>query len=93
MSKRTSDAHLALRSWSVTDWPAEIYPGTASKARYLIRAHRDELLKAGALSRVGRDFVVLGLGYLRWLEAQSNRVEGYRIALNDRRAPVDQAAA
>jgi hypothetical protein len=36
-----------------------------------VRVHRQELVAAGALSRVGRELVVLGARYVRWLERKA----------------------
>jgi hypothetical protein len=69
-------------SWSINRWPADVYPGSPSRARYVVRVHRNELLHAGALSRVGRDLVVLGERYSRWLEKNCVNVPGYEIAAN-----------
>jgi hypothetical protein len=48
--------------------------------------HRDELRDAGALTRIGRDLVILGAGYSAWLQKQVNRVDGFEIAPNRTRA-------
>jgi len=69
-------------SWSLNHWPPDVYPGSPSRARYVVRVHRNELLQAGALSRVGRDLIVLGERYGRWLEKNSANVPGYEIAAN-----------
>ncbi len=69
-------------SWALDEWPSFCYPHRASRARYLIRSHRNELVAAGALTRVGRDLVVLGAGYSAWLSKQSARVDGFEIAPN-----------
>jgi hypothetical protein len=69
-------------SWAVDDWPVTVYPCRASRGRYVVRAHRDELISAGALVRVGRGLVVLGAGYSAWLVKQKSRVEGFEIAPN-----------
>jgi hypothetical protein len=58
-------------SWDLEGWPAHVYPHNTSRAKYLIRVHRNELFLAGALSRVGREFVVLGARYARWLESKT----------------------
>lgn len=70
-------ASLSLSSWSVAGWPPTVYPGDAQRGRYLVRAHRDELLRAGALARVGRELVVIGPRYVRWLERRTADVAGY----------------
>jgi hypothetical protein len=82
MPKREPSAQPAPHSWDLEHWPPGVYPHTEGRARYVVRAHRDELLAAGAISRVGRELVVLGSRYARWLEGQSTRVPGYEIAAN-----------
>lgn len=72
----------APQSWDLEHWPAHVYPHTEGRARYLLRAYRDELLAAGALTRVGRELVVLGARYARWLEKRSAEVPGYVPAAN-----------
>ena len=64
-------------SWSLNTWPPSIYPHTPERARYLLRSQSDSLTKAGALSRVGRELVVLGERYGRWLERQASNVPGF----------------
>jgi hypothetical protein len=73
---------LIPNSWALDDWPCGIYPGKTSRARYTIRSHRDELIRAGALVRIGRDLVIMGAAYVSWLHKQSNQVDGYDIAPN-----------
>ena len=72
----------APHSWSVDAWPQNVYPNDPGKARYLIRANRDALLAAGALSRVGRALVVIGGAYTKWLDQQRNRVVGFECSAN-----------
>lgn len=69
-------------SWPITLWPPEVYPNDPSKGRYIVRAHRKELVAAGALTRIGRDLVVFGAGYSKWLAKQSGRVAGFEVAAN-----------
>ena len=69
-------------SWACEDWPSSVYPGKPSRGRYIVRAHRDELVAAGALTRIGRDLVVIGSGYSAWLAKQGGRVRGFEIAPN-----------
>jgi hypothetical protein len=69
-------------SWTIEEWPSGIYPNKPSRARYTIRAHRDELVRAGALVRVGRDLVVIGPSYAAWLHKHGAQVCGYKIAPN-----------
>jgi len=69
-------------SWAVDDWPAHVYPCRPSRGRYIVRAHRDDLVSEGPLVRVGRGLVVLGAGYAAWLAKQKGRVQGFEIAPN-----------
>jgi hypothetical protein len=69
-------------SWNIENWPPEIWPNTVERGRYVVRAYRDSLLVAGALSRVGRELIILGARYQRWLEKNASNVPGYTIAPN-----------
>jgi hypothetical protein len=69
-------------SWSLESWPQHVYPHSPGRARYICRAHRNELLAAGALTRVGRDLVVFGAQYQAWLQSQTPRVSDFQIAPN-----------
>ena len=69
-------------SWAVETWPADVYPHRPNRARYLVRLRRDELMAAGAIVRVGRELVVIGARYSRWLERQASRVPDFEIAPN-----------
>lgn len=75
-------------SWSLKDWQPEIYPNSSGKARYLIRANRDELTAAGALVRVGRELVIIGVPYVRWMQKKGAAVHGYECPANKDRAAV-----
>jgi hypothetical protein len=86
MTRRyVSSAASAPHSWDLEHWPQAVYPHSESRARWLIRAHRDELLAAGALVRVGRELVVIGDRYARWLQAQAANVPGFESNANRRR--------
>ena len=80
-------------SWAVDDWPPTVFPGRASRARYITRVHRDSLLAAGALTRIGRELVVLGAAYSAWLSKHSSRVENFEIAANRARRATEADAA
>lgn len=54
-------------SWSLSTWPAAVWPNEPRRARWVLRSHRSELMEAGALSRSGKTLIVLGRGYARWL--------------------------
>jgi hypothetical protein len=57
----------------------------------VLRVHRHELLAAGALSRIGREIIVLGERYCRWLEKHTADVPGYQTPM-DREPPIAVAA-
>jgi hypothetical protein len=83
-------AQPAPHSWAIESWPSHVYPHSPGKGRYLVRCNRTALLAAGALTRIGRDLVLLGSPYSRWLESQASRVDGFEIAPN--RVPTEAAA-
>lgn len=75
-------AELAPHSWGLRNWPSTVWPHTEKKARYVVRANRTELVSVGALSRVGRELVVLGGRYTRWLECRASEVPGYELPMH-----------
>lgn len=75
-------------SWSVATWPREVWPHDSHRARYVVRANRDDLIAAGVLTRVGRELVILGDRYGRWLQRKSADVPGYEVAANRTRGRV-----
>lgn len=77
-------------SWSIADWPPTVYPNDPKRGRYLVREHKADLLASGVLSRVGRELVIMGARYSRWLERQASRVPDFECAANAAR--VEQAA-
>lgn len=82
MTSPKNPVQPAPHSWSVPDWPGFIYPGNGSKGRYLIQTHRAELVRAGAIVRIGRDLVVMGAPYTRWLATKGHLVLGYEAPPN-----------
>jgi hypothetical protein len=82
MSRKIKHAESAPHSWHLEHWPTSVYPHTAGRARYVLRAHRAELMACGALSRVGREIVVLGERYCRWLERHTADVAGFMPAMH-----------
>ena len=78
---RTPGADIP-HSWDISSWPESVYPNSPSRGRYLIRKHKDDLLREGALCRVGKELVCIGARYARWLEKQAANVPDYEIAPN-----------
>lgn len=89
MSSNESVARVP-HSWSVCDWPCSVFPGSSSSARWLVRSNKSDLVAAGALVRVGRQLVVIGSRYARWLERQASEVADFKIAPN-RKEPFGEA--
>jgi hypothetical protein len=77
MAIRPTRADPIPHSWAVSNWPAGVYPNRASSGKYTVREHRDELISCGALTRVGRELVVIGAGYAVFLARQAEKVPGY----------------
>lgn len=75
-SRRSSDG--APHSWELNSWPAEVWPHDPRRGKWLVRAYRKELVRAAALSRVGRCIVVMGAPFTRWLESRSSQVIEFR---------------
>jgi hypothetical protein len=75
-------------SWDLPMWPGNVWPGDSKRARWLVRAYRDELMRYGALSRAGRTLVVIGRGYSAWLEQRASHVPGYLSNNPDMRKPL-----
>lgn len=76
-------------SWSIDCWPADVFPGDPGKAKWLVRERRRELVEANCLARIGRQIIVFGGPYRKWLESRAGRerVIGFEIAPNrDRRS-------
>jgi hypothetical protein len=85
MKRKTTAAAQAAplpHSWTVEQWPSTVFPNQTAKARYLLRVHRDDLLRAGAIARVGRELIIFGGPFDRWLKRGAANVQGYRIAPN-----------
>lgn len=91
MTQRTpSTAAPAPHSWDLEHWPPGVYPHAEGRARYLLRCHRDELMAAGALVRVGRELVVIGDRYSRWLQTRAADVPGFQSNANVTRVATQQ---
>lgn len=75
-------AELVPPSWDIEHWPPNVYPHTSGRGRYVVRTHRVALLAEGALTRVGRDLVVIGAGYAKFLAKRAASVANYDIPPN-----------
>jgi hypothetical protein len=73
------------QSWSVKNWPAHVAPGGPVAGRAFIRRNMEQLLECGALSRVGKELVVLGAGYALFLSKNMTNVRGWMCPANKRR--------
>jgi hypothetical protein len=73
------------QSWSLKTWKEQaphVWPGDGTRARMLVRLHRAELTSFGALTRIGRELVFIGVGYQKWLASNTSRVPGYEVPMN-----------
>ncbi len=86
MKNQTPTVAVLPYSWNYKNWPSDVPPFTAKAARRLVYEHRPELIRAGAISRIGRKVFILGAGYAKFLANGITRVEGFEIAPNKRRA-------
>ena len=82
MATKTPHPH----SWSVKCWPDHVYPSSPANARYLVRANKDSLILEGALVRVGRELVIIGDRYVRWMQKKGSAVPGYECPANKGKA-------
>ena len=64
-------------SWDLKSWPPEVFPGTSDRARWLLRAYRNELIASGALARTGKTLVVIARGYSKWLDKRVAHVTSF----------------
>jgi hypothetical protein len=93
MAKRVMMAQPMPQSWAAKDWPSEVFPGSARRARKLIKTHRADLMAAGALGRVTRDLIIFGQGYAAWLAAHTAGVSTYVCPANVHRQRAAAAPA
>lgn len=75
-------AALPPHSWRTKDWPPFVYPGNCSSGKRIVWANQDTLVRLGALARCGRELVVFGGPYVKWLQSQGDRVSGYDLPAN-----------
>ena len=73
----------APHSWSLLNWPESVWPNDAERARWIVRAYRDQLLYHRALTRVGKRLVIMGDGWSRFLSARTKDVCRFESNNND----------
>ena len=81
MSKTSTTTPLP-HDWTFRNWPADVYPYEGTRGRHLVRQNQNDLVAAGALTRIGKQIVVLGAGYTKWLAAQTYRVTEFDVPAN-----------
>jgi hypothetical protein len=69
-AKATGTPH----SWELETWPLCVWPHDQKRARWILRAYRQELVAAGALTRIGKTLVVVGTNYTRWQTRRAKHV-------------------
>jgi hypothetical protein len=77
-SRRDRPAFLAPHSWEFKSWPENVWPNTPARGQWICRAYRRELVAAGALSRIGKNIVVMGAPYTRWIESRIDQVIDFK---------------
>jgi hypothetical protein len=65
-------------SWAVKNWPTSVYPGSVSRGRHLVFTYRAQLVECEALTRIGRELVIMGEAYTTWLLSHRDRVVGFK---------------
>jgi hypothetical protein len=80
MTKLTTNT--SHHSWTFATWPEGVYPGNGTRARHLVRVNKNALIAEGVLTRIGREIVVFGVPYTRWLAKQSHRVNNFDVPAN-----------
>ncbi|HTV96620.1 MAG TPA: hypothetical protein VME42_11460 [Steroidobacteraceae bacterium] len=80
--KRLRDMRDQLTCWEFATWPADVWPHTSSRARHLVRSHLDDLVAAGAVSRVNRQLIIIGVPYLNWIKKHASDVEDFKLPCN-----------
>ena len=94
MSRKAAQIPPVPHSWPVSNWPAEVWPNDTAKAHWMVRVHRNELVKMGALARAGRELIILGARYEKWLQRRVAEVLPYQSTANvAKRAKQQQSAA
>lgn len=83
MSKVTPMVTELPHDWTFGTWPTTVFPYDSLKARHIVRQHQDDLLRCGALARIGHTLVIFSAGYTKWLASKASRVASdYRVAAN-----------
>jgi hypothetical protein len=73
-----SDLAAVPHSWDYATWPKGVWPHDAKRAQWVVKSHRQELVAAGALSRVGKTIIILGRPWVRWVERGVVNVSQFR---------------
>lgn len=83
------NAEAAPHSWSIETWPPHVYPGSTERARYFVRVHKQELFAAGVLTRPGRELVIVGARFCKWLESKVSDVTAFDNGAARTRSPEE----
>lgn len=69
-------AVLVPHTWAVNKWTeiaSAVFPGTTEAGKHLVRCNKNDLHKHGALIRIGRELVIVGAAYAKWLVSKQHR--------------------
>lgn len=72
----------APHSWGFSNWPWWVWPGDGVKGKRFVRTYEDALFKVGALTRGGRELIVNGEGFTKFLHSQRHRVQNFEVPCN-----------
>jgi hypothetical protein len=93
-ARKAVKADSLPQSWLVKNWPPNIAPGNPVAARAFVRRNRTALIRCGALSRIGKEITVIGVGFAQFLTENMRNVGTWECPANRaRKAQVSDAAA
>jgi hypothetical protein len=69
-------------SWGFSTWPAHVWPNDGVRGKRFCRTFEDQLFKSGALTRGGRELIVIGAGFTKFLHSQRHRVQDFECPAN-----------
>lgn len=81
-SNADADIEKVPHDWTIKTWPPGVFPYDGKKAKRWIRTNQKALVKAGAITRIGRDIVIIAAGWFRWYAANAKRVADYEVLPN-----------
>jgi hypothetical protein len=81
MAKK-QDVMPAPHSWGFSNWPWWVWPGDGVRGKRFVRTYEEQLFKVGALTRGGRELIVEGAGFTKFLHSQRHMVKDFECPAN-----------